>query len=92
MPCVIIVSMIAETIPELRSLSSDQKIILAAELWRDAVEQVSSWEAVRERIASGKTSLGMREVVWTRAAEADLQAAYERIEESQEGAARAFCC
>jgi hypothetical protein len=28
----------------------------------------------------------MREVVWTRAAEADLQAAYERIEESQEGA------
>src|SRR5688500_11908131 len=74
-------SMIAETIPELRSLSSDQKIILAAELWREAVgggvgipdpalvealrerldfyrehpEQVSSWAAVRERIASGKT-------------------------------------
>jgi hypothetical protein len=30
-------TMIAETIPELRSLSSDQKILLAAELWRDAV-------------------------------------------------------
>jgi hypothetical protein len=29
--------MIAETIPGLRSLSSDQKILLAAELWRDAV-------------------------------------------------------
>jgi hypothetical protein len=29
--------MIAETIPGLSSLSADQKILLAAELWRDAV-------------------------------------------------------
>lgn len=29
--------MIAETIPGLNALTSDQKIILAAELWRDAV-------------------------------------------------------
>jgi putative addiction module component (TIGR02574 family) len=29
--------MIAETIPGLKDLSQDQKIILAAELWRDAV-------------------------------------------------------
>jgi hypothetical protein len=48
--------MIAETIPALRSLSSDQKIILAAELWRDAVNEGSSKpdpaiiEALRERL------------------------------------------
>jgi hypothetical protein len=30
-------SMIAEKIPELCKLSSDQKILLAAELWREAV-------------------------------------------------------
>jgi putative addiction module component (TIGR02574 family) len=29
--------MIAETIPALRSLSADEKILLAAELWHDAV-------------------------------------------------------
>ena len=28
--------MIAESIPQLSSLSSDEKILLAAELWRDA--------------------------------------------------------
>ena len=74
--------MIAENIPELRSLSSDEKILLAAELWRDAVsgeigspspalvqalrerldyyvehpEEISTWEEVRARIASRKTS------------------------------------
>ena len=48
--------MIAEHIPELRSLSSDEKILLAAELWRDAVgaetESPSPTlvEALRERL------------------------------------------
>ena len=32
----------------------------------------------------------MREIVWTRAAEADLQAAYEEIEQFQEGAGDNF--
>lgn len=49
--------MIAESIPQLRSLSSDEKILLAAELWREAVgvdegaptpEMVA---ALRERLA-----------------------------------------
>lgn len=74
--------MIAEIIPALHALSSDEKILLAAELWRDAVggevetpnpalvqalrerldyykqhpEQVSTWEEVRARIASRKSS------------------------------------
>jgi hypothetical protein len=49
--------MIAETIPALRSLSADQKIILAAELWREAVREGASdpnadlVEALRERLA-----------------------------------------
>ena len=48
--------MIAETIPALQNLSSDQKIILAAELWRDAVGTASGdpdptlVEALRERL------------------------------------------
>ena len=74
--------MIAESIPQLRSLSSDEKILLAAELWREAVgrdddapspqlvaalrerladhrehpEEVSTWEEVRARILSTKSS------------------------------------
>jgi hypothetical protein len=48
--------MIAETIPALRDLSSDQKIILAAELWRDAIGQGENdpnpalVEALKERL------------------------------------------
>jgi hypothetical protein len=48
--------MIAETIPALRALSSDQKIILAAELWREAVGEGSSEpgpaliDALKERL------------------------------------------
>lgn len=48
--------MIAEHIPELRSLSSDEKILLAAELWRDAVGAETECpnptlvEALRERL------------------------------------------
>jgi putative addiction module component (TIGR02574 family) len=48
--------MIAETIPALNSLSADQKILLAAELWRDAVGGVSKEpnpalvEALQERL------------------------------------------
>ena len=48
--------MISETIPELRSLSSDQKIILAAELWREAVGPTATEpnpalvQALRERL------------------------------------------
>lgn len=74
--------MIAETIPGLSALSADQKIMLAAELWREAVaetaetpdpeivqalrerldyhvkhpDQVSTWEAVRSKIAARKTA------------------------------------
>jgi len=74
--------MIAESIPQLRSLSSDEKILLAAELWREAIgveedapspqlvaalrerlayhrehpEEVSTWEEVRARILSTKSS------------------------------------
>jgi hypothetical protein len=48
--------MIAETIPGLRSLSADQKIILAAELWREAVGEGGAdpdaelIEALQERL------------------------------------------
>ncbi len=48
--------MIAENIPQLSSLSSDEKIILAAELWRDAVGGETAIpnpalvEALRERL------------------------------------------
>ena len=48
--------MIAENIPELRSLSSDEKILLAAELWRDAVGGTTETpspaliQALRERL------------------------------------------
>jgi len=48
--------MIAETIPALSALSSDDKILLAAELWQDAVgTEVESpdptlVEALRERL------------------------------------------
>ena len=48
--------MIAETIPGLSSLSADQKIILAAELWRDATGRAgedpspSLVEALNERL------------------------------------------
>jgi putative addiction module component (TIGR02574 family) len=52
----IFTSVIAETIPQLNALSSDEKIILAAELWRDAVgEGVENpgpalVQALRERL------------------------------------------
>ena len=48
--------MIAENIPQLGSLSSDEKILLAAELWRDAVggeaeiPNAALVEALRERL------------------------------------------
>jgi hypothetical protein len=48
--------MIAETIPALSSLSADQKILLAAELWREAVGGASKEpnpklvEALQERL------------------------------------------
>ena len=48
--------MIAETIPALNSLSADQKILLAAELWRDAVggdakePNAALVEALQERL------------------------------------------
>lgn len=48
--------MIAEHIPGLRSLSSDERILLAAELWRDAVGAETESpnptlvEALRERL------------------------------------------
>jgi hypothetical protein len=48
--------MIAETIPALNDLTSDQKIILAAELWRDAIGNADATpnpeilEALRERL------------------------------------------
>jgi putative addiction module component (TIGR02574 family) len=48
--------MIAETIPALSSLSADQKILLAAELWRDAVggdskePNAALVDALRERL------------------------------------------
>jgi hypothetical protein len=50
--------MIAETIPALSSLSADQKILLAAELWRDAVGGVAKEpnlalvNALNERLAA----------------------------------------
>lgn len=49
--------MIAETIPALRSLSPDQKVILAAELWSEAIDREVGepnpdlMEALRERLA-----------------------------------------
>ena len=49
--------MIAESIPQLRSLTSDEKILLAAELWREAVGQEDEQPtpalaaALRERLA-----------------------------------------
>ena len=48
--------MIAEKIPELRGLSQDQKILLAAELWREAVAGETGipnpalLQAVRDRL------------------------------------------
>ena len=50
------VGMIAETIPALKNLSAEQKILLAAELWRDAVGADDETpdpklvEALRERL------------------------------------------
>ena len=49
--------MIAESIPQLSSLSSDEKILLAAELWRDAAgdhgepPEPKLVAALRERLA-----------------------------------------
>ncbi len=49
--------MIAESIPQLSSLSSDEKILLAAELWREAAGGEGETpdpklvEAFRERLA-----------------------------------------
>jgi hypothetical protein len=51
--------MIAETIPALKDLSAEQKVILAAELWHDAVDVHDDTEApdpklveaLRERLA-----------------------------------------
>lgn len=49
--------MIAETIPALKDLSAEQKVLLAAELWRDAVADDNEApdpklvEALRERLA-----------------------------------------
>jgi hypothetical protein len=54
--CALRLAMIAENIPQLRSLSPDQKILLAAELWRDAVggdaenPNPSLVQALRERL------------------------------------------
>lgn len=51
------VCMIAESIPQLDSLSPDQKILLAAEVWRDAVgsggesPNVAVVQALRERLS-----------------------------------------
>ena len=49
--------MIAETIPGLKDLSAEQKVLLAAELWRDAIAAEDKTpdpklvEALRERLA-----------------------------------------
>ena len=43
--------MIGESIPQLRSLSSDEKILLAAELWREAAN-VGGGEPNRELVTA----------------------------------------
>lgn len=44
--------MIAETIPQLKDLTIEQKFLLAAELWVDAANQQTDWESEPDFVAS----------------------------------------